>query len=215
MRRQCRSLGIPGLRRRRHECETEQGQLLHPYRPCILLRKDLIHLSSSSHNSTGQVEQLQVSGSEPKVRTSRPAFRAALKSRQYFSANEIAMEIVASLFKSGRQDARQIIWDNFYSRLAGRAFVQYQCYDFECVDYELYAVEGINRLFRGPQPDLRQSEGYVTFLGAAQFFGRHRRRALHTLVSEAAGIPCINLAVSGAGPEFFFAEEVLRIANGG
>ena len=107
------------------------------------------------------------------------------------------------------------MWERFYSHMSGRG-VPYQSFDFECVDYELYQIEGIKRLLRGPEPDLVGARGrYITFLGAAQLFGRHQRRPPHVIISESLDVPCVNLCSGGAGPEYFCSERFLQIANGG
>lgn len=143
------------------------------------------------------------------------SFAKALRKRNLLAANNIAMAAVAKLFEYDAAMARTLAWEKFYSHLPGRG-VPYQAYDFECVDYELYRIDGVKKLLRGPEPDLGAARGrYITFLGAAQLFGRHQRRPPHVTISEALGIPCVNLSASGAGPEYFCSERILKIANGG
>jgi hypothetical protein len=145
----------------------------------------------------------------------QPQFDRALRRRNIFEANRIAMELTEILFPIDPDQARSQVWKTFFSRLRGRS-AQYQCYDFEAVDYGLYQIAGIKKLLRGPAWDLEQARsGYFTFLGAAQFFGRHLQHAPHALVASAIGTPCINLSAGGAGPEYFLSKEMLEVANGG
>lgn len=56
-----------------------------------------------------------------------------------------------------------------------------------------------NQLIRGPIPsDLSNT---VCFIGAAQTYGRFCDRPFPTLVCDALGLDCLNLGISGAGPE--------------
>lgn len=152
---------------------------------------------------------------EHRLQKSERTFAKALGRRDVFAANNIAMAMAAELFEGDPGFARTTIWERFYSQLTGKG-VQYQTYDFESIDYELYEIEGFKRLHRGPKPDLDAARGkYITFLGASQLFGRHQQRPPHVIISQALGITCVNLSVSGAGPEYFCSEEVLQIANGG
>lgn len=154
--------------------------------------------------------------SERRLRQSERLFADELRSRNVLAANRIAMTTAAELFEGDAEYARRTMWERFYSHVPPGKGLQYQSYDFEAVDYQLYQIKGIKRLLRGPKPDFGAVRGeYITFLGASQLFGRHQVRPTHVIVSEALGITCVNLSASGAGPEYFCAEEVLQIANGG
>ncbi|HEY3776692.1 MAG TPA: DUF6473 family protein [Rhizomicrobium sp.] len=152
---------------------------------------------------------------EETVGSNKAAFLEALNRKDLFEANKIVMELCNVLFEINPDEARQQIWKHFYSRLYGRG-VQYQCFDFESVDYELYHSAGLKKLFRGPKPDIVDAKGrYVTLLGASQFFGRHVQRSPHHHLADALGLTCVNLSVGGAGPEYFLSPDILRIANAG
>ena len=136
---------------------------------------------------------------ESHLKKCEQVFTKAWRNEDFLAANNIAMALARELFEGDAALARTIMWERFYSRLPGKG-VPHQSFDFECVDYELYQIKGIKRLLRGPEPDLEHARGrYISFLGAAQLFGRHQQRPPHVLVSQALGIPCVNLAVSGAG----------------
>jgi len=148
----------------------------------------------------------------------KPAFDAALKSSKIYAATRVAMSAAENLFFCGDAESiRQIIWDEFFSHLKTNYVCQYQCLDFEIVDYEMYRLLQRRRLLRGPAPNTRDIAGgnYVTFFGAAQLFGRYHSKAPHRRVMEEIGIPCINHSIGGAGPETFCSRQILDVANRG
>jgi hypothetical protein len=99
---------------------------------------------------------------------------------------------------------------------------QYAAYDWEVVDYNIYALDPnipdaetnqpLN--LRGPQPSLANGK-YFTCIGAAQTFGRFCQRPFPLLLAERLGTPALNLGRGGAGPSFFLqSNELLDYING-
>ena len=78
----------------------------------------------------------------------------------------------------------------------------YQRDDALIIDYDLWRLPGTDLDIRGPMSDVNPGH-YFTALGAAQTFGRFVERTYPRMISEATGIPHLNLGVSGAGPTFF------------
>lgn len=143
-------------------------------------------------------------------------FERALADRHFDIANRIAMLAAERLLKQNAEAARSMLWQHIFSKLDVRYRTQYQCYDFEIADYEMYPAIPKLQLFRGPQPDATTlaSGRYITMLGAAQLFGRFQPVGPHTAVAKELRIPVLNLSMGGAGPETF-GPKFLRIANGG
>src|SRR5215469_17020214 len=147
----------------------------------------------------------------------KPAFDNALLRRNFLLANLLAMGAAESLFELDPEQARMLAWNEFFARLSGRYRTQYQCLDFEVVDYRLYPLGSIWSLLRGPRPGLSAlaTGRYVTFMGAAQLFGRFQKQAPHEVVGKALGISCLNLSSGGAGPELYTNDELIKLCNGG
>ena len=100
---------------------------------------------------------------------------------------------------------REALFDALFRPLLLYYHFQYQPYDFELVDYELYEFAPDMPLVRGPQaaaPDLIAGN-YCVVLGAAQLFGRFQTKSINVLLKERYGLPVLNLAVGGAGPLLF------------
>ena len=144
-----------------------------------------------------------------------PLFREALQTGQKQRASEIAMHAAESLLARHPEQSREALWNTFFSKL--RQLPRYQAYDFEIADYQLYDALPGPMLFRGPPPDyLSLATGrFVTLLGAAQLFGRFQPVAPHVIVEKRANIACLNLSMSGAGPESFLTPDVLAVARRG
>ncbi len=144
-------------------------------------------------------------------------FDRALGVKNIHLANLIAMEAAALLFEHDPSLARLAMWKEFFAPLAKRYRAQYQCYDFEVADYELYTIPQSWSLLRGPRPKIADIVGgrYLTFLGAAQLFGRYQRVSPPSFVADALGVACLNLSAGGAGPESFFDDAIVKLANGG
>lgn len=88
----------------------------------------------------------------------------------------------------------------------------YQRDDLAIIDYQLWELEG--QRLRGPAPDPDQP--YFSALGAAQVFGRFVPKPFPALVSEAVGLPTLNLGLSGAGPSFYLRRPgLIEAANRG
>jgi hypothetical protein len=145
------------------------------------------------------------------------SFEQAMAAGQTWLANRVAMLAAEHLLKSDAEAMRPLLWQHMFSKLAARFYAQYQSFDFEIVDYEMYPATGKAQLFRGPVPALNDLAGgrYITFLGAAQLFGRYQKVGPHTLVAEQFGLAGVNLSMGGAGPEAFIRDEFVEIANGG
>jgi len=79
----------------------------------------------------------------------------------------------------------------------------YQDRDYELIDYELYELSGFARPFRGPQPKSLDRGTFGICVGAAQTFGCYTPQPFPQLLSEALGLPVMNMGVAGAGPSFF------------
>lgn len=160
---------------------------------------------------------MQLPSAETLLADFKPPFARALGVRNIQIANLVAMEAASVLVQQDTENGRLIAWKEFFEPLARRYRAQYQCYDFEVADYELYPIPQSWSLLRGPRPALRDlADGrYATFVGAAQLFGRFQRVAPHTVISGMLGVPCLNLSVGGAGPESFFRDEVVEIINDG
>ena len=147
----------------------------------------------------------------------KPPFDGALAKHNVFLANTIAMAAVERLFEHDQDEARAAAWENFYARLAKRYRAQYQCFDFEVIDYGLFPLAQAWSLIRGPKPKAGAlaNGNYVTFMGAAQLFGRYQHKAPHVAVGDALATACLNLSSGGAGPETFATPEIIALANAG
>jgi len=148
----------------------------------------------------------------------RPEFERALSADDYERATTIAMFVAGELLsRTGDvgDELRWTLWNELFSHLHHRYAAQYQSYDFEIVDYRMYSIVPGGILFRGPRPLMsRLATGqYYTFCGAAQLFGRFHSHALHTMVGQELGCDTVNMSVGGAGPQYFFREDLLDIVN--
>jgi hypothetical protein len=97
-----------------------------------------------------------------------------------------------------------------FTKLRG---IGYQSSDFEAIDYLQYELVPDLQLplFRGPAvPEEALGSGnYFCVIGAAQTFGRLVHRPWSTLLSEAIGLPVLNLSRGGGGPEFFLNPKLI------
>ncbi|HEY3638806.1 MAG TPA: DUF6473 family protein [Rhizomicrobium sp.] len=144
-------------------------------------------------------------------------FEKALAAEDFDLANRISMLAAERLLKRSGGAAREILWKKIFSKLRAGYVTQYQCRDFEIVDYKMYPLLQGSPLFRGPQPeavDLAAGR-YITVMGAAQLFGRFQQTGPHTAIGNALGLSAINLSLGGAGPETFSRYKFLKVANGG
>jgi hypothetical protein len=100
---------------------------------------------------------------------------------------------------------RESLFHEMFKPLLKSYHFQYQPYDFELVDYELYEFARNMPLVRGPQVSSYDicAGNYCVVLGAAQLFGRFQPRSINVLLKERYGLPVLNLAVGGAGPLLF------------
>lgn len=90
-------------------------------------------------------------------------------------------------------------------------FPNYQPRDYELVDYERFYVDGCDIPFRGPplNPFKAAPGSYFTTLGAVQTYGAFYEKPYPALLSDALGMPALNLAVGGAGPGFYLQNDKL------
>ncbi|MEM6693544.1 MAG: DUF6473 family protein [Pseudomonadota bacterium] len=90
----------------------------------------------------------------------------------------------------------------------------YQIDDRFSFDYDLWFIDTNTPGLRGPKLVLGDQD-YWSFSGAAQTFGRFSQQTYSHLLHEWSGTPCLNLGVSGAGPEFYLEREnLLRLVEG-
>lgn len=98
-------------------------------------------------------------------------------------------------------------------------FADYSKRDHEIVDYAFYRFDALPSVgFRGPPlaPDVLESGGYCTAIGAAQTLGVYAPSPFPALITERTGLPCLNLATGGATAAFFACQPALiEIANRG
>lgn len=91
----------------------------------------------------------------------------------------------------------------------------YQARDYDVVDYKMYQHSESGLQFRGPQPDVADSN-YISCLGAAQIFGCFCQKSVPAMLSDEFGLPVFNFGYGGAGPAFFARqEELLKTINSG
>ena len=83
----------------------------------------------------------------------------------------------------------------------------------EALDYFPCRYGSSRTLFRGPR---RRAEGdYIAFLGGTETYGKFVPRPFPGLVEDSIGVPCVNLGVVNAGPDFFLNDDsVLGVARG-
>jgi hypothetical protein len=85
-------------------------------------------------------------------------------------------------------------------------FVQldYTLRDHEIVDYEFFTLPGVPGLqFRGPALDPDRTADFFSCIGAAQTMGIYIQKPFPQLLSQALGMPSLNLAMGAAWPGFF------------
>lgn len=88
----------------------------------------------------------------------------------------------------------------------------FQDLDYPHFDYHLSGCEPLPGWeFRGPLPDL--DKPFFVCIGASQMFGRFCRAPHATLLSEAIGLPVLNLGIAGGGPTAFLDEGFLALIN--
>ena len=81
--------------------------------------------------------------------------------------------------------------------------------DNEFIDYKLWSLTGLDDiLLRGPKPkkDLTK-DNYISFIGAAQTFGRYVEDPYPFLLANMLEKEILNLGVGGCGPEFFYQND--------
>jgi hypothetical protein len=135
--------------------------------------------------------------------------------RDYQAANRFLMETTPMFLSAQPDRTRDILYHKLFTRVGAKYQTQYQCYDFECVDYEMFFFSPQMPLLRGPQPPVADliTGNYVAMMGAAQFFGRFHKKPLHQMIAERYKIPVLNLSMGGAGPLEFFEKRAIEAAN--
>ena len=93
--------------------------------------------------------------------------------------------------------------------------LEYQLRDWSCFSYDLWWIPG-GAFFRGPDPRPLTAGNYISFLGAAQTFGRFCNRPFSHQVEDLLGVPSVNLATSSLGPRFYLNRpQLIDIINNG
>ena len=88
----------------------------------------------------------------------------------------------------------------------------YQGPDRQVIDYQHYKLG--RSAFRGPPPPDPRQPNKVSFLGAAQTFGRFVRVPFPNILGSLYGIDILNLGHAGAGPSFYLDQpRLLRLAS--
>lgn len=77
----------------------------------------------------------------------------------------------------------------------------YQNTDKNIIDYQQFILGG--KAFRGPLPKKMYSKDKITFLGAAQTFGRFVRLPFPTITGSLFDLDTLNLGYAGAGASFY------------
>jgi hypothetical protein len=80
--------------------------------------------------------------------------------------------------------------------------IGYQTHDRHAFDYQMWALPDMAELLRGPRRWTGRRP-FLSFLGAAQTFGRFVARPFPEIVSGALGVDHLNLGAAGAGPEHY------------
>lgn len=78
--------------------------------------------------------------------------------------------------------------------------IGYQRTDRACFDYRLWYLPDVRVPIRGPRISLESRAPYISFLGAAQTFGRFCHHPFPQRVGQFLEIASLNLGISGAGP---------------
>jgi len=92
----------------------------------------------------------------------------------------------------------------------------YQATDRNAFDYHLWSLPKVEGLLRGPRR-WRKTKCYVTFVGAAQTFGRFTETPFPEIVSRWLRVNHLNFGFPGAGPEYFIQQRqqaLLDYVNG-
>ena len=82
----------------------------------------------------------------------------------------------------------------------------YQTEDINLIDYEMYDLEGLK--LRGPQSDYTNYTRYISYIGAAQTFGRYCKYPFPHLIGSELKIGTLNLGRGGAGPLSFLEKPI-------
>jgi len=126
-------------------------------------------------------------------------------------ANRIAMDGAGIFLQQGAQESRVELFQKVFYPLTKGYGTQYQPYDFEVVDYNLYEFSPSMPLLRGPRVNYVDvvTGNYCVVLGAAQMFGRFHRRSVNEIIQNATNLPVFNFSTGGAGPSSFLKNEPL------
>ncbi len=82
----------------------------------------------------------------------------------------------------------------------------YQRADRNIIDYKLWVLPDVDAALRGPRR-WRGDRPFLTFLGAAQTFGRFTPTPFAQKISSIMGVDHINFGSAGAGPEYYLNKE--------
>jgi hypothetical protein len=146
----------------------------------------------------------------------RTRFTKLMAAHEFEKLNSFLMHTTPLVLSSEDETVRKAIFDNFFSKVGAGYRTQYQCYDFECVDYDLHLFSHDMPMVRGPMPSAADllAGNYFIVMGAAQLFGRFNPTPLHCMISKHSDLPALNLSIGGAGPEAFLnREHAIAAAN--
>ena len=82
----------------------------------------------------------------------------------------------------------------------------YQTEDINLIDYELYDFEDLK--LRGPKSDYANYTRYISYIGAAQTFGRYCQHPFPHLIGNKLKIGTLNFGRGGAGPVSFLEKPI-------
>lgn len=93
--------------------------------------------------------------------------------------------------------------------------MSYQVTDSRIIEYGDIALPGTPLLVRGPLPNFEKGD-YISFLGAAQTYGRFVEKPYPKILAELGPYESLNLGFGGAGPEHYLPRRnLLDIVNRG
>ncbi|MDJ0634986.1 MAG: DUF6473 family protein [Xenococcaceae cyanobacterium MO_188.B29] len=83
----------------------------------------------------------------------------------------------------------------------------YQTEDINLIDYEIYNFEGLE--LRGPESNYTKYPRYISYIGAAQTFGRYCQQPFPNLIGSKLNIGTLNFGRGGAGPTYFLNQPTI------
>jgi hypothetical protein len=86
--------------------------------------------------------------------------------------------------------------------------IGYQADDRNIVDYKLWVLPDFGPQLRGPRR-WTGDHPFITFLGAAQTFGRFVKKPFAQTFSDIFGVDHLNFGSAGAGPEYYVGKDTV------